>query len=299
MIKNIKIPFIKIMPIALAVSIILVIASVAFSIYKANNGGYNLGIDFAGGVELKVRIENDATINVSEMREIFSNFSENVNIQELEGDKNKNAFLLRFKGNNENSDDALTLLEGTYGDASVSLLGNTIISGVISGDNLKSALVLLLVAWIAITIYITIRFDIRFALPAIITLIHNVAIVFAIVLFLNKELTVLILSAFLTLIGYTINDVIVVFDRVRENLKADTIHSIEDIVNTSLNQTLGRTIMTSVTTLIAASSIMIWGGSILYNFAFTFFVGVIVGTYASNFISGKLLIMMYKINSKS
>ncbi len=297
--KNIKIPFIKIMPIAVAVSIILVIASIAFSIYKANNGGYNLGIDFAGGVELKVRIENDDTINVSEMREIFTNFPENVNIQELEGDKNKNAFLLRFKGSSENSDDALILLQETYGNGSVSLLGNTIISGVISEDNLKSALILLLVAWLAIMVYITIRFDVRFALPAILTLIHNIIIVFAIVLFLNKELTVLILSAFLTLIGYTINDIIVVFDRVRENIKSDTIHSIEDTVNTSLNQTLGRTVITSVTTLIAAGSIMIWGGSILYNFAFTFFVGVVIGTYASNFIASKLLIMMYKISKKS
>ena len=111
-------------------------------------------------------------------------------------------------------------------------------------------------------------------------------------LFLNKEFSVLVLSSILTLIGYTINDIIVVFDRIREN--ADINKPFKDIVNLSLNSVVGRTIMTGISTLLAASSIMIWGGPILYDFAFTFFCGVVIGTYASNFIASGLLILFMK-----
>ena len=294
MLKNMKIPYIKIMPITALISAILFISSIGLSIYKISNGEYNLGIDFAGGVELKVKIEQEEVINISSIRTLYNNFFTGVNIQELEGENNKNSFLLRFKGNNEDALSALGVLTSTYGEDSVLFLGNTIISGVVSSDNLRTAFFLLIVAWIVMMIYITIRFDIRYALPAIMTLIHNIVIVFAILLLLDKELTVLILSALLTLIGYTINDTIVVFDRIRENTRSMTTSTFKDIVNVSLNQVLGRTIITSVSTLIAASAIMIWGGSTLYNFAFTFFIGVVIGTYSSNFIASNLLVFMFR-----
>ena len=294
MLKNMKIPYIKIMPITALISAILFISSIGLSIYKISNGEYNLGIDFAGGVELKVKIEQEEVINISSIRTLYNDFFTGVNIQELEGENNKNSFLLRFKGNNEDALSALGVLTSTYGEDSVLFLGNTIISGVVSSDNLRTAFFLLIVAWIVMMIYITIRFDIRYALPAIMTLIHNIVIVFAILLLLDKELTVLILSALLTLIGYTINDTIVVFDRIRENTRSMTTSTFKDIVNVSLNQVLGRTIITSVSTLIAASAIMIWGGSTLYNFAFTFFIGVVIGTYSSNFIASNLLVFMFR-----
>lgn len=294
MLKNMKIPYIKIMPITALISTILFVSSIGLSIYKINNGEYNLGIDFAGGVELKVKIEQEEVIDISSIRELYDNFFTVVNIQELEGEDNKNSFLLRFKGDNENATSALDILTSEYGESSVLFLGNTIISGVVSSGNLKTAFILLMVAWIIMMAYITVRFDIRYALPAIMTLIHNVVIVFAILLFLDKEFTVLILSALLTLIGYTINDTIVVFDRIRENKRSMTTSHFKDIVNVSLNQVLGRTVITSVSTLIAAGAIMIWGGSTLYNFAFTFFLGVVIGTYASNFIASNLLIFMFR-----
>jgi len=296
MLRKMKIPYIKIMPIAALISTILFVSSVGFSIYKISNGEYNLGIDFAGGVELKVKIEQEEVINISSIRTLYSNFFTGVNIQELEGEDNKNSFLLRFKGSNEDALSALYVLTSEYGESSVLFLGNTIISGIVSSDNLKRAFILLMAAWIVMMIYITIRFDIRYALPAIMTLIHNIVIVFAILLLLNKEFTVLILSALLTLVGYTINDTIVVFDRIRENVRSmtTTTSNFKDIINVSLNQVLGRTIITSVSTLIAAGAIMIWGGSTLYNFAFTFFIGVLIGTYASNFIASNLLIFMFR-----
>lgn len=296
MLRNVKIPYIKIMPIAAIISAIVFVLSVAFSVYKISSNEYNLGIDFAGGAELKVKIEVEEVIDIAYIRSLYNNFTTTINIQELEGANNKNAFLLRFKGDNNVSTLVLDVLVSEYEESSVLLLGNTIISGVVSSDNLRTAFILLLVAWLIIMGYITIRFDIRYALPAIMTLIHNIVIVFAILLLLDKEFTVLILSALLTLIGYTINDTIVVFDRIRENIVSMSTASFKDIVNLSLNQVLGRTIITSVSTLIAAGSIMIWGGATLYDFAFTFFIGVVIGTYSSNLIASSLLIFMFKKN---
>ena len=290
--KN-KIPFVKIMPIAAVVSSILFIVSIGLFISKLSTNSFNMGIDFAGGVELKVQIDNPEVINIAEIRALYNNFgTETVNIQELEGEDNINAFLLRFRGSNEESDRAMKVLYDKYGTDKVNLVGSNIISGVVSADNLKLAFILIIVSWIIIMIYITIRFNYRYAFPAIITLIHNVVIVFGILLFLNKEFSVLVLSSILTLIGYTINDIIVVFDRIREN--ADSKMPFKDIVNISLNNVVGRTIITGISTLLAALAIMIWGGFILYDFAFTFFCGVVIGTYASNFIASGLLILFMK-----
>ncbi|ASJ21897.1 protein translocase subunit SecF [Brachyspira hampsonii] len=290
--KN-KIPFVKIMPIAAVISSILFIASIALFVNKLTTNSFNMGIDFAGGVELKVQINNPEVINIAEIRALYNNFgTETVNIQELEGADNVNAFLLRFRGSNEESDRAMQVLYDKYTQEKVTLIGSNIISGVVSADNLKLAFILIIVSWIIIMIYITIRFNYRYAFPAIITLIHNVVIVFGILLFLNKEFSVLVLSSMLTLIGYTINDIIVVFDRIREN--ADTKKPFKEIVNISLNNVVGRTVITSISTLLAALAIMIWGGFILYDFAFTFFCGVVIGTYASNFIASGLLILFMK-----
>ncbi|MEI0487195.1 protein translocase subunit SecF [Brachyspira intermedia] len=290
--KN-KIPFVKIMPIAAVVSSILFIASIALFINKLTTNSFNMGIDFAGGVELKVQIDNSEVINIAEIRALYNNFgTETVNIQELEGADNVNAFLLRFRGSNEESDRAMQVLYDKYTQEKVKLIGSNIISGVVSADNLKLAFILIIVSWIIIMIYITIRFNYRYAFPAIITLIHNVVIVFGILLFLNKEFSVLVLSSMLTLIGYTINDIIVVFDRIREN--ADSKKPFKEVVNISLNNVVGRTIITGISTLLAALAIMIWGGFILYDFAFTFFCGVVIGTYASNFIASGLLILFMK-----
>lgn len=290
MIKN-KIPFVKFIPIAAVISTILFIISIVLFISKVSNNTINMGIDFAGGVELNVKIDNDDVINIATIRELYKDFG-SINIQELEGDKNINSFLLRFKGSNEESDKALEVLYNTYGKDKVLLIGSNIISGVVSADNLKLAFLLIIVSWIIIMIYITIRFNSRYALPAIITLIHNIVIVFGVLLLLNKEFSVLVLSSMLTLIGYTINDIIVVFDRIRENYSENK--PFKEIVNSSLNSVVGRTVITSLSTLLAAGAILIWGGNILHDFAFTFFIGVVIGTYASNFIASGLLILFMK-----
>ena len=141
--KN-KIPFVKFMPIAAVISSILFIASIGLFVSKLNSNSFNMGIDFAGGVELKVQIDNPEVINIAEIRALYNNFgSETVNIQELEGEQNINAFLLRFRGSNEESDRAMKVLYDKYTQDKVKLIGSNIISGFVSADNLKLAFIAL------------------------------------------------------------------------------------------------------------------------------------------------------------
>lgn len=297
-----QIPFLKLMPFATAISLIAFIASVSFIGYKIYTNNFNLGIDFAGGVEIKVKINEADELAISEVRSVYQGFKENVNIQESQGLDNKNVFILRVRGGNEGSvaiaESVTRELRKKYAD--VTVLSNSIISGLVSSDNLKLAGILIIASWALILVYITIRFDIRYAVPAILSLLHTIVIVFGVLLLVNKELTVLILSALLTLIGYAVNDTIVVFDRIRENMRVENVKPFKEIVNISLNQVFSRTIMTSVSTLIAAGAILIWGGGILFDFAFTFFLGVCIGTYASNLIASNLLLLfMKKFDEKS
>ena len=298
--NKINIPFLKLMSIASIISIVLFILSVGFISYKIATDSFNLGIDFAGGIEIKVKVEQDDEIAIDEIREVYKNFDENVNIQESTGIDNKNVFILRMRNVGTDINEKTTLAVNKLNEkySNVLVLSNSAISGVVSSDNIKLAAILIIVSWALILLYITIRFDINYAVPAILSLIHNIVITFAILLFLGNELTILTLSALLTLIGYSINDTIVVYDRIRENMHIESAKPLKEIVNISLKQIFSRTVMTSVSTLLAAGAILIWGGDILFDFALTFFIGVCVGTYASNLIATSLLIQFIKIRTK-
>ena len=298
--NKINIPFLKLMSIASIISIVLFILSVGIISYKIATDSFNLGIDFAGGIEIKVKVEQDDEIAIDEIREVYKNFDENVNIQESTGIDNKNVFILRMRNVGTDINEKTTLAVNKLNEkySNVLVLSNSAISGVVSSDNIKLAAILIIVSWALILLYITIRFDINYAVPAILSLIHNIVITFAILLFLGNELTILTLSALLTLIGYSINDTIVVYDRIRENMHIESAKPLKEIVNISLKQIFSRTVMTSVSTLLAAGAILIWGGDILFDFALTFFIGVCVGTYASNLIATSLLIQFIKIRTK-
>jgi len=168
----------------------------------------------------------------------------------------------------------------------------------VSAELLRAGLIAIVLSLTAMLIYIWIRFEWQFSLGAIIALVHDVIITIGFFSILQFEINLSIIAAVLTIVGYSMNDTVVIFDRVRENLKKYTSKKIEEISNLSINETLSRTIITSLTTLLALLSIFFFGGKILHGFSFAMILGVIFGTYSSIFIANPILIKL-KVNQKS
>jgi len=168
----------------------------------------------------------------------------------------------------------------------------------VSGELLRAGLIAIVLSLTAMLIYIWIRFEWQFSLGAIIALVHDVIITIGFFSILQFEINLSIIAAVLTIVGYSMNDTVVIFDRVRENLKKYTSKKIDEISNISINETLSRTIITSLTTLLALLSIFFFGGTILHGFSFAMILGVIFGTYSSIFIANPILIKL-KVNQKS
>jgi len=161
----------------------------------------------------------------------------------------------------------------------------------------KGATNAIFVSLVAIIFYITLRFVFNFGLAAVLTLVHDVLITLGLFSLLNKEISLSIVAAFLTIIGYSLNDTIVVFDRIRENMRLRRKESYDEIINRSINETLSRTIITSLTTLFVAGILYVIGGAVIHDFAFALTVGVIVGTYSSIYVASPLLVLWYKWRS--
>jgi preprotein translocase subunit SecF len=150
-------------------------------------------------------------------------------------------------------------------------------------------------ALIGILIYITIRFEFRFAVAAILALVHDVLITLGAFAVTNKELSLPVIAAFLTIVGYSLNDTIVVFDRIRENLKLFRRESYEAVFNRSINETLSRTILTSLTTMLVVLALFFLGGEVIHDFAFALLVGIVVGTYSSIFVASPILVFWQRL----
>lgn len=167
------------------------------------------------------------------------------------------------------------------------------------GDQLKQKGILAIIyALLGILIYIAFRFDMRFAPGAVAALVHDISITIGIFALLRIEFTIPTIAALLTIVGYSLNDTIVVYDRIRENLSKVKVKPLEQVVNESLNQTLSRTILTSTTTLLVVTALLIFGGGIIFDFAFALLIGVMVGTYSSLFIASPLMIYLYRYLEK-
>jgi preprotein translocase SecF subunit len=163
------------------------------------------------------------------------------------------------------------------------------------GGELKTAAInSVFAALVLIVLYITVRFVFRFGIAAIIALIHDVVITLGLFSIMDKEISLSIIAAFLTIIGYSLNDTIVVFDRIRENMRLRRKESYAGVVNRSINETLSRTLVTSVTTLMVAGTLFIWGGPVIHDFAFALTVGVLVGTYSSIFVASPVLVWWHQ-----
>ena len=276
------------------VSLILILISVGFIFYK----GLNFGVDFKGGTLIELRVEN-TEIGIGDVRQSFIKMNlGDVNVKKF---GKGNDYLIKFEQTDKNKENFIEniktqLSKNLGGSFSFRRVEN--VGPKVSGELLKSGLIAIVLSLSAMLIYIWIRFEWQFSLGAIIALIHDVIITIGFFSILEFEINLSIVAAVLTIVGYSMNDTVVIFDRVRENLKKYSSKSINEISNLSINETLSRTIITSLTTLLALLSIFFFGGKILHGFSFAMILGVIFGTYSSIFIANPILIKL-KVNQKS
>ena len=266
-------------------SLLLVVMSVLILVFK----GLNLGVDFKGGTLIELRTEN-TQISISEIRQSFIK----MNLGDVTVKKfgKENDYLVKIEITK--SDDVNFIK--SINDKLSKDLGSTVnfrrvenVGPKVSDELLKAGLLAISLSLAAMLFYIWVRFEWQFSLGAIIAIIHDVIITVGIFSFLAYEVNLSIVAAVLTIVGYSMNDTVVIFDRIRENLKKYSKISIKEISDISTNQTLSRTLITSVTTLLALFSIYIFGGAILKGFSFAMIIGVIVGTYSSIFVATPIL----------
>jgi len=266
-------------------SSILIFLSILVLLIK----GLNLGVDFKGGTLIEVRTENSIT-TIAEIRESFLK----MNLGDVTVKKfgKENDYLVKIeitKSDDENFIKSINdKLSADLGSA-VNFRRVENVGPKVSNELLRAGLLAISLSLAAMLFYIWIRFEWQFSLGAVIALIHDVIITVGIFSFLAYEVNLSIVAAVLTIVGYSMNDTVVIFDRIRENLKKYSKMSITEISDLSTNQTLSRTLITSVTTLLALFSIYIFGGAILKGFSFAMILGVIIGTYSSIFIATPVL----------
>ena len=269
-------------------SIILIIVSVILLITK----GLNLGVDFKGGTLIELRA-TDKQITITQLRQSFLNMDlGDISVKEF---GKKSDFLIKFEkkqtGNNNligGIKESLTKSIGPGFDfRRVENVGPKV-----SAELLKSGVIAIALSLAAMLIYIWIRFEWQFSIGAILAVFHDVVLTLGFFSLFNLEINLSIVAAVLTIVGYSMNDTVVIFDRVRENLKKFSDIKIFDLTNISINETLSRTIITSVTTLLALLSIYIFGGQILKGFSLAMILGVIFGTYSSIYIANPILVLL-------
>jgi preprotein translocase subunit SecF len=257
--------------------------------------GFNYGIDFAGGTLIQIKF--DKSVSTTEIRNVLSEFNlSQSTIQNL----SENEFVIRTeKIDPEQRKGILSTLRENLTDLET-LRVETV--GPVIGENLKKlALYALLFAFIGIILYITLRFEFKFSIISILALFHDCLIVLGIFSLLQKEITISIIAAVLTIIGYSLNNTIVILDRLRENIKFKAKEPFENLINMSINQSLSRTINTTLTTIIPILALYFFGGNILSDFALALFIGMVAGTYSSIFIASPLLLewnRIFKVRQK-
>ena len=291
MIKNIN--FVSKFRRANLASVIIFILSIFFISFK----GLNYGIDFKGGTLIELRVENN--IDASSIRESLNSMDlGDINVKKFgkEGD-----YLIKVEQKEKNNSNLIPEIKSKltdYLNTDVDFRRVENVGPKVSSELLESSIIAISLALSAMLFYIWVRFEWQFSVGSIIALLHDVVITLGIFSVLSLEINLSIIAAVLTIVGYSMNDTVVIYDRIRENLSKYTKISISDISNLSINETLARTIITSVTTLLALVSIYILGGEILRGFSFAMILGVIIGTYSSIFVAAPIL-KFFKVSYKT
>ena len=299
--SNTKINFMALKKAGFTLSGVLAIGSVLMLML-----GINLGIDFKGGTMVGLSFSEDVTIQ--EVRSSLENITIDGNEFDLSGEEVKyfgsnSDVMIKIKSfENEPKNFGQGVINNIYEtmnnkapeDKNEFVLSLGTVSPKVGTELSGKALWSIVSALVLILFYISIRFEFRFAIGAILALVHDILITLGIFSLTGYEITLSTIAAFLTIVGYSLNDTIVILDRIRENMKSSGTVMFENTINKSINQSLGRTLITSLTTLLVIIVLLIYGGEIIRPFAFTMMVGVIIGTYSSIYIASGFLASIYK-----
>lgn len=277
--------------VAISASAVLII----IGLLTAGIRGLNYGIDFAGGTLVELRMPRD--VDIEDVRRELRGIGMGDSTIQHYGSKDE--ILIRMMRSPKRIEglqgEIIKALEVVYGQGKVELRRTEVVGPQVGAALRKQAALAMAYALIGILIYITIRFEFRFAMAAILALVHDVLITLGAFAVTNKELSLPVIAAFLTIVGYSLNDTIVVFDRIRENLKLFRRESYEAVFNRSINETLSRTILTSLTTMLVVLALFFLGGEVIHDFAFALLVGIVVGTYSSIFVASPILVFWQRL----
>jgi preprotein translocase subunit SecF len=284
-----NIDFMRWRNLALVLSLIATVASLAFTAYR----GLNLGIDFIGGQVVRAEFAKPVHIDDLRLRVDRLGVGE-ASIQALGNDRTYQIRLPKPAGPETASNAVITKLRAAipqqYPGARVD--AGESVSGKVSGELAKSSAMAILFAMVGIALYIWFRFEWQFGVGALLTLAHDVAMTLGYFAFTRLQVDLNVVAAFLTIVGYSLNDTVVIYDRIRENLRKYRKMSILPLLNLSLNETLARTVVTSFTVLIALGVLMLIGPQVIFGLSIAIFLGVVIGTYSSIYISSPVLVWL-------
>lgn len=287
---GLNLDFVGKMKYAIIFSLILTIISIGSVVVHR---GLNLGIDFAGGSIIQIKFQKN--VNADQIRQALKSTKLASSIIQQFG---INEFLIRTHESFNDQKVLAANLEQPLAavfDKNFEVRRVEVVGSKVGMDFQRKAIFAVVLSWLAMLVYIAWRFEFRYGLGGIIALIHDVIIIIGTISILNMEFTINILAAIFFIIGYSINDTIVVLDRIRENVKLNPKSKLADTINLSVNQTLSRTILTSFTVFLTVIALYVWGGAVIHDLAFSLLVGVVFGTYSSIFISCPIVLLFENI----
>jgi len=286
---GINIQFVRVRYIAITLSLLLILSGIVSLII---HHGPNYGIDFRGGTLVQVKIHKPT--NISEIRGALKGLNLGEVVIQSIGKKSAHEYLIRIEKSSTSlrgiSERVKEHLIKKFGAKKVEIRRVEMVGPKVGKDLRRKGLWAIVFSMLAILVYITWRFEFWFAIGAIVALIHDVTITVGVFSITNKQINLAIVAAILTIIGYSLNDTIVVYDRIRENMKKLQKIPFPELVNRSINETLSRTILTSLTTLITVVILFLVGGGVIHNFAFALIIGIVVGTYSSIYIASPVVL---------
>lgn len=287
-----NIDFIRLRPYAFAFSILITVVGIVALLLR---GGPNYGIDFTGGIMLHVKV--DPSVSISAIRDAVDRLKlqeGGASVQDYGAGNGE--YLLRLATSDPadaagEAERVKNLLAEEMKDKHFEALRTEVVGPRVGSELRRRAILSVLLATLMMGIYIAFRFDLRFGAGAAIALLHDVMVAVSALAIVNMEVDLTIVAALLTIVGYSVNDTVIVSDRIRENMSRSPKEDMRSLINRSINETLSRTILTSLTTLLVCTSLFLFGGAVIHGFAFALLVGIITGTYSSIFISSPIVEM--------